>query len=301
MDVDQQSKFAIHEAAREGKTARKDDDDRVALHWACSYNHLPVVELLVSRIDFDPDVQDGSGWTPLMIAASLPEGDGLVDLLLNKGADTNAKSALLSKSLCIIGNGYADKRRASKITMARSDALNLIISSLVTVQTNSRTSNQTALHFTASKNNLDIARKIIAHKATARVKDKRGQLPLHRAAAVGSVPMVKLLLDNKSPLNATDIAGYTALHHGAFSKSLVSVVESIANILHSHFRRTRRHGASPPEIWCGNGQERCRRAIGNRISTRQEGSSFGNFNEIQCLMVVQDTKFYPARSRTRGY
>jgi len=25
--------------------------------------------------------------------------------------------------------------------------------------------------------------------------------------------MVKLLLDNKSPLNATDISGYTALHH----------------------------------------------------------------------------------------
>jgi 26S proteasome non-ATPase regulatory subunit 10 len=30
---------------------------------------------------------------------------------------------------------------------------------------------------------------------------------------VGSVPMVELLLKNKSPLNATDIAGYTPLHH----------------------------------------------------------------------------------------
>ena len=73
---------------------------------------------------------------------------------------------------------------------------------------------QTALHFTASKNNLETARKLIAHKATARIRDRRGQLPLHRAAAVGSVPMVKLLLDNKSPVNATDSAGYTALHHG---------------------------------------------------------------------------------------
>jgi len=25
--------------------------------------------------------------------------------------------------------------------------------------------------------------------------------------------MVKLLLENKSPLNATDVSGYTALHH----------------------------------------------------------------------------------------
>ena len=80
----------------------------------------------------------------------------------------------------------------------------------------SKKSNQTALHFTASKNNLETARKLLSHGATARVKDKRGQLPLHRAAAVGSVPMVKLMLENKSPMNATDIYGLTALHHGEF-------------------------------------------------------------------------------------
>ena len=57
---------------------------------------------------------------------------------------------------------------------------------------------QTALHFTASKNHLDIARKLIASKATTRKKDKRQQLPLHRAAAVGSVPMIKLFLENRA-------------------------------------------------------------------------------------------------------
>ena len=30
---------------------------------------------------------------------------------------------------------------------------------------------------------------------------------------MGSVPMVELLLKKKSPLNATDMAGYTPLHH----------------------------------------------------------------------------------------
>lgn len=72
---------------------------------------MPVVELLVSRKDFEPDVQvlstlgkrilgdhclhvgqDASGWTPLMIAASLRDGDDLIDLLLTKEADVNAKS-----------------------------------------------------------------------------------------------------------------------------------------------------------------------------------------------------------------
>lgn len=76
-------------------------------------------------------------------------------------------------------------------------------------------SGQTALHFTASKNSLDIARRLLDNKppASTRVKDKRGQYPIHRAAAVGSVPMVELLLKNKSPLNATDMAGQTPLHH----------------------------------------------------------------------------------------
>lgn len=55
---------------------------------------------------------------------------------------------------------------------------------------------------------------MIAHKCSARVKDVRGQLPLHRAAAVGSAPILKILLEEgKSPVNATDADGLTALHH----------------------------------------------------------------------------------------
>jgi ankyrin repeat protein len=34
----------------------KDDDERLPIHWAAAYNHLPIVELLVARKDFDPDI-----------------------------------------------------------------------------------------------------------------------------------------------------------------------------------------------------------------------------------------------------
>ncbi|KAI5864980.1 ankyrin repeat-containing domain protein [Durotheca rogersii] len=161
------SKYAIHAAAREGRDPKlskvRDDDGRLPVHWAASANHPAIVLMLAQQEGFDPDAEDDSGWTPLMIAASVKDGDKTVELLLSRGADVNQKT----------------------------------------------------LHFVASKNNLEVARKLLDSKppASTRVRDKRGQYPLHRAAAVGSVPMVTLLLKNGSPLNATDITGYTALHH----------------------------------------------------------------------------------------
>jgi len=148
---------------------REDEDRRLPIHWAASSNCIDIVILLAQHRSFDPDVQDGSGWTPLMIAASLKDGEALVNLLLQKGADVNLKNH----------NG------------------------------------QNVLHFVASKNNLDVARTLISHDppVSTRVRDKRGQYAIHRAAAIGSVPMVMLLIKNKSPLNATDASGYTALHH----------------------------------------------------------------------------------------
>ncbi|PYH92195.1 proteasome regulatory particle subunit [Aspergillus ellipticus CBS 707.79] len=184
MDPTHEAKFPLHEAAREGRTPTaesllsanpklaniKDDDERLPIHWAVAYNRLPIIELLISNKNFDPDVEDGSGWTPLMIASSLKnaEGDPIIDMLLKKGADVSTKSV----------------------------------------------SGQNALHFATSKANLSTVRTLIANKCSARVKDKRGQLALHRAAAIGSTPIIKVLLeDGKSPVNATDIDGLTALHH----------------------------------------------------------------------------------------
>ncbi|KAL2756113.1 hypothetical protein ACRALDRAFT_2035130 [Sodiomyces alcalophilus JCM 7366] len=183
MDIERQEPFAMHSAAREGKVSlfesllkaepklasHKDQDDRLPVHWAVSSNNSEMLQLLTQQHDFDPDVQDGMGWTPLMIAVSLSGGDAVAKTLLRAGADANVKNF----------NG------------------------------------QNALHLVASKNNLDMAKTLLGQDppASARVRDKRGQYPIHRAAAIGSVPMVSLLLKHRSPLNATDDAGYTPLHH----------------------------------------------------------------------------------------
>ena len=53
-----------------------------------------------------------------------------------------------------------------------------------------------------------------AYPQAVRVKDKQNQTPLHRAAAVGNVPLVNLLAGKyKSPLNTSDRSGWTPLFH----------------------------------------------------------------------------------------
>jgi 26S proteasome non-ATPase regulatory subunit 10 len=71
---------------------RKDEDGRLPIHWAASANQFDIVSILVQVKNFDPDVQDDLGWTPLMIAASVKDGEKIVDLLLDNGADVNEKS-----------------------------------------------------------------------------------------------------------------------------------------------------------------------------------------------------------------
>ncbi|PKY09052.1 hypothetical protein P168DRAFT_29867 [Aspergillus campestris IBT 28561] len=98
----------------------KDDDERLPIHWAVAYNHRDIVEQLVATKNFDPDVEDGSGWTPLMIATSLKnaEGDPMLDLLLRKGADATVTSNsgqvipshLEKPSFCLFQSLYKSKR-----------------------------------------------------------------------------------------------------------------------------------------------------------------------------------------------
>ena len=66
-----------------------------------------------------------------------------------------------------------------------------------------------------SQQRVDTVRLLLGapHGASPRVRDSRQQLALHRAAAVGSVPLITLLADAGSPLNATDVDGMTPLHH----------------------------------------------------------------------------------------
>lgn len=181
---DQSSKYAIHAAAREGKIA--------------------VVESLLHANPKLAQLKDDDGRLPIHWAVSYNQPEIVSLLISQRGFDPDAEDDSGWTPLMIAAS-VKDADKVADILLARGADVN---------QTNNN--GQTALHFIASKSNLDLARKLLEEHtpaASTRVRDKRGQYPLHRAAAVGSVPMLNLLIKHRSPINATDSAGQTALHH----------------------------------------------------------------------------------------
>lgn len=74
--------------------------------------------------------QDDMGWTPLMIAVSLPDGDVVAEILLRSGADVSVKSeqrtltSILPREKLLIAdpdksdfNGQVGRRRASSLVI----------------------------------------------------------------------------------------------------------------------------------------------------------------------------------------
>lgn len=68
-----------------------DDLGNTLLHCAATFGNIEVLKILLSQEKIDLEKKNGKGATPLMIAAKCGYVS-CVDLLLNKGADVNAKS-----------------------------------------------------------------------------------------------------------------------------------------------------------------------------------------------------------------
>ncbi|WEW61652.1 putative ankyrin-repeat protein [Emydomyces testavorans] len=211
MDPEYHAKFAIHEATREGKSIAnpklavlRDGDERLPIHWAAAYNQLPIARLLVSQKDFDPDVTDSSGWTPLMIAASLKdnEGDPMLQLLLQKGADVKIKSitgqnalhfAASKGNIGIVRTLLANKCSArvrdnrGQLALHRAAAigsapiLNLLLQEGKSPLNGSDIDGLTPLHHAISEGHGEAALVLLRAGAEADKEDSEGRLPIDLA------------------------------------------------------------------------------------------------------------------------
>ena len=154
--------------------SRVDDDSRLPIHWACAYNHLPIITLLMNTKSFDPDVQDGSGWTPLMIASSLKDNTGneIISMLLAKDAEVNTQSTLGQTAL-----HFATSKDNLEICRT-----------LVSVKASARVKDkrgQLALHRAAAIGSVPIIKLLLESKSPVNATDMDGMTALHHAISEG--------------------------------------------------------------------------------------------------------------------
>jgi len=181
-------KYALHQAARDGSVSRAqslleanpklakivDDDGRLPIHWAVSYNHRPLVELLIQQQakGFDPDVQDSLGWTPLMMAASRPEGTELAELLISRGANVNEKNN---------NNQTALHFASSKATLP---TITLLLAHKASPRIRD-TRHQLPIHRAAAVGSVPVIKRLLKAGSPLDHADVDGCTPLHHAIAEG--------------------------------------------------------------------------------------------------------------------
>nr|POE47717.1 ankyrin repeat-containing protein c6c3.08 [Quercus suber] len=214
-DESSSQKFAIHAACREGQTkvvesllnaegsgrrliTREDEDGRQPIHWASSYNRLQIVEYLAEQKGFDIDAQDGAGWTALMMAASLKEGDALVDFLLLTGASVDVKT----------NNGQTALHYAS--SKSNLDTVKKLIAHEASARVKDRRG-QLPLHRAAAVGNVPIVKVLLENRSPINATDVDGSTALHHAIAEGHGDAAVVLLKAGVEIDKRDGNGALAI------------------------------------------------------------------------------------------
>ena len=183
----------------DAKLATKvDDDGRLPLHWAASYNRLPIVEILSNLKSFDVDAQDGIGWTALMMAASLRDGEEMVDLLLNKRADADTKNH---------NNQTALFFACSKSNL---DVARKLIAHKASARVKDKRG-QLPLHRAAAVGNVPIVKLLLENRSPVDASDLDGATALHHAIAEGHGQTAVELLKAGADSSKKDTNGQVAL------------------------------------------------------------------------------------------
>uniref|UniRef100_A0A670K1E1 26S proteasome non-ATPase regulatory subunit 10 n=2 Tax=Podarcis muralis TaxID=64176 RepID=A0A670K1E1_PODMU len=168
-------------SANRSLAERADQDNRTALHWACSAGHADIVDFLLS-LGVHVNDKDDAGWSPLHIAASAGR-DEIVKTLIRKGAQVNA----VNQNGCTPLHYAASKNRQEIALMllencANPDAKDHLAS--------------TPLHRAASKGNLKMIQILLKYKASANLQDSEGNTALHLACDEERADEAKLLVSH---------------------------------------------------------------------------------------------------------
>jgi ankyrin repeat protein len=149
------------------------------------------------------DARSVDGRTAVYQAASMGNAVPVLRLLLDKGGDPNAKTAI----------GMTPLMAAVRANL---DAARLLIERKADVNAKSA-ANATALMAAAQTGSRAAVRMLLEHGADPNARTKRNETALAYAATAGNEETVALLLESGADVNVRDIRGYSPLLYAAGS------------------------------------------------------------------------------------
>jgi hypothetical protein len=141
----------------------------------------------------------------------------MVDLLLQLGADPNARDKLGRTPLYFVGN-------ASHGTYG-ADAVRVLVRGGANVNAQEKLKHCTPLHMAARRGNVAVAEALLDGGAEREARDKLGDTPLHRAVKCGKTEIAALLLSRGADVHARGKGGLAPwqVARGSLMKHLLQV------------------------------------------------------------------------------
>ena len=188
-------------------------DGMTPLHLASKsfiINAKDIVELLISK-GADVNAKDKEdGKTPLAMA----KDKDIAGLLISRGADVNSKGRM----------GMTPLHWASQAD--RKDVVELLISKGANVNAKLKNDGWTPLHFASMNVNKDVAELLISKGADVNTKGS----PLHWASSYGNKDVAELLISKGADVNARDYSGKTPLHRAFNKDTAILLISKGANV-----------------------------------------------------------------------
>lgn len=175
------------------------------LHYAAKNGKTPSVLIEKSKFNNIMDEKDHFGNTPLHIAA-LHRNMDFCETLVKQNANPQAKNLL----------GWQPIHMASSV--GHHPLISYFVSQKCNVNavTDEEDLNQTALHIACKKQQIDSVRCLLNVSASPSLPDKQKNTPLHLAAKLGDIEILKLLLLSrhaKDAWNILDNDGKMPIHY----------------------------------------------------------------------------------------
>lgn len=177
----------------------------------------PSVEIVETLIKAGADVNTKEGvvgLTPLMYAAEKNVNIGIINLLLQNGADVNAKT----------NDGWTVLMRAAEYN-ENAEVIKILIDAGANV--NAKDDDWTALMYAAKNStNSDVIKALIDAGADVNAKDDDGWTALMMAAEYNeNAEIVKILIDAGADVNAKNDNGNTAMMRAAFNNKNPEIIK----------------------------------------------------------------------------